>query len=375
MSALLAVVAGVLLLQDAGLDGLSPEEQLVQQPLKLELPASKEGTWSGFFVDHQPAAEALAEVPRGALELATTAQGQYDRGDYPGAFRSSEAALLVAPDFPPSLLLLGTTAFRLRRHGDAKAALERFLEVAPGELWRTQVLGHALYSLGEYPAAVTHYRRVLGAFPTSSEARRGLALALYREGEDREALSELEALVKDAPDSASAWAWLAQVRFDLDDLEAALEAAQRSIELDGFDPRAAYVASRALFDLGREAEAEAMEQRWSELTAARSEIDALRNRLLFEPGNIGLALALAREYANLGDVAGLEAQLARLLSWPASDAELLERGLRAHELLLGAGGRPQARKLLEKLAELYPREPRVAALLLATAPEESPRAK
>ena len=331
-------------------------------PLVLQLPEAPAHAWEAFFVDHNPTKESLAAVAPAALQAATRAQAAYDRGDFPGTFRAAEQSLAAAPDFPPSLLLLGTAAFRLRRHGDVKVVLERFLEVAPGELWRTQVLGHSLYSLGEYEPARAHYARVLEVFPKSTEARRGLALALFRLGQDAAAATELEALVAAAPESAAAWAWLAQVRFDMDVLEPALEAAERATRLDPFDPRPYYIASRTLFDLGRDAEAEAAEAKWAELNASRARIDSLKNQLLFAPADIAQHFALMKEYAGLGDRAHLESAAARLLSQPASSAELLERGLRVFEILSQAGAKPRAATLLAKLAELYPTDPRLLAL-------------
>lgn len=330
--------------------------------LELRLPASEPGVWDGFFRAHRPDPARLEGLETGLLELATQAQTAYDQSNFPSSFRLSEAVLERAPDFPPVLLLLGTSAFRLRRHGDVKACLGRFLEVAPDELWRTQVLGHALYSLGEFAAARDHYQRVLGVLQVSTEARRGLALALFRLGDDSAALAELERVVRESPESGLAWAWLAQVRFDGDSLEAALEAAKRAIELDPFEPRAYYIASRASFDLGKEAEAEALEARWRVLSEARAQLDSLRNRLLFAPADVDLHFAVAERLAALGDKAGLERSLARVLALPADAPALLERGLFAFELLHRAGAETQARKLLSKLVELYPEDPRVLGL-------------
>lgn len=336
--------------------------QAETEPLELRLEAAEPGAWQGFFRDHQGDPARIAALSPELLELAEQAQRAYSASDFPAAYRLSGRVLKLAPDFPPSLLLLGTTAFRLRRHGDVKACLTRFLEVAPGELWRTQVLGHAMYSLGEFAAARDHYRRVLAVFPTSAEARRGLALALFRLGEDAAALVELERLVAERPESGVAWAWLAQVRFDTDSLESALVAARRAIELDPFEPRGYYLASRALFDLGEDAEAGALEEEWRRLTEARSQLDSLRNRLLFAPADIGLHFALAEQLAAIGDIAGLEASVARLLALEADGPALLERGLHAFELMHRAGASRQARTLLAKLAELFPDDPRVLGL-------------
>lgn len=329
------------------------------EPLVVDLRSAEAGTWDGFFVDHQPDAQRVQGLDPRALALGDQAQGAYGRGDYEGALRGALGALDVLPDCPAFLLLGGTAAFRLRRHGDVRVLLERFLEVAPGEAWRTQVLGHALYSLGEYAGARDHYQTVLKVVPSSFEAHRGLGLSAYRLGENELAVRELRAAVAIKPKSAVARAWLAEVLFDGDALEEALAEAQAAIAIDAFEPRAYHIVFRALYDLGRDKEAEQTEAQWARLTKQIEQLDALRNRLLFEPGDIGLHMAILDGLASMGDAHRLSSAVAQMLSLPADGLMLLERGLRAFELLRQVGAESQATTLLDKLTELFPEDPRV----------------
>lgn len=327
----------------------------------LELPRAVEGRWAQFFVDHQPNPEVLKKLDGKAIALADQAQQAYGANRFQEAYDKAVGALALEPDLPPSLLLLGTTAFRLRRHADARLAFERFLEVAPSELWRTQGLGHALYSLGDYPAARDHYRRVLEVLAESYEARRGLGLSLYRLGDGEGAVRELLAAIELRPTSYEAHAWLSEVLFDQGELDKARASAERAMELDAFDPRAYYTAFRVAFELGDDARADQMEARWRELTDYQAEVTALANRLLFEPDNVFLHFARMEAHARMQDQKALEAAAAELLSLPASGAEVLERGLRTIELLLRGGADSSARSLNQKLLELFPDDVRVQA--------------
>lgn len=333
----------------------------------LDLPRAPEGRWKGFFVDHQPNLEVLKKLPAKAREQADQAQIAYTANRFEQAYNHSVVALEAAPDLPMSLLMLGTTAFRLRRYGDSRVAFERFLEVAPDELWRTQGLGHALYSLGDYSAARDHYQRVLGVLKGSFEARRGLGLSLYRLGDNAGAVRELQIATELKPDAYEAHAWLSEVLFDSGKLDEARAAAERAMELDGFDPRAYYTAFRVAFEQGRDADADAMEVRWRELTDYQADVTALENRILFEPDNVFLYFGLLEVHAKMGDVRAQEVVAGALLSLPASGDEVLERGLRIIELLLQGGATTQARSLGDKLLELYPSDVRVQALQLRLA--------
>lgn len=333
-----------------------------EAPRGLAPPRAPAGTWDGLFVDHAPDPARLAGIEPRLLQLGEWARQAYQAGDYPTAVELCLSQLELLPDFPPTLLLLGSTCFRLRRYDDCRRLLDRFLEVAPTELHRTQALGHALYGLGRHAEARDHYLAVLDVLPASVEARRGLGLALDRLGEQEAAAAALEAVVEARPGHGAAWAALARVRFDLDRLAPALDAAERAMAADPFLPEGPFVAFRVLFDLGRDAEAEALERRWRDLADAVAEVRTLRNRLLLTPRAPGLLTALARELAALGDRRSLVPVLERLVVLPGSDAQRLERGLHAIRCLAEVGDEDAARSNLQGLARLFPDSDRPAAL-------------
>jgi len=71
---------------------------------------------------------------------------------------------------------------------------------APGHVVGWLQLGDSLAQVGERPAAAEAYRRALAIRPDFVEARLGLARMLQESGRHSEALAELDAILRDAPD-------------------------------------------------------------------------------------------------------------------------------------------------------------------------------
>ena len=87
------------------------------------------------------------------------------------------------------------------------------------------------------------------------------AAAYFERLEPEKAASALEPVLSADPRSVAGWLLLARVRLTLEQAEAALDAANRAIELLPEDPRALATASRALTMLGRHDEAITMAYR------------------------------------------------------------------------------------------------------------------
>jgi tetratricopeptide (TPR) repeat protein len=87
------------------------------------------------------------------------------------------------------------------------------------------------------------------------------AAAYFERLELQNAASTLEPVLASDPRSAAGWLLLARIRLALDEPEAALEAANRGVELLPEDPRPPATASRALTMLGRHDEAITMAYR------------------------------------------------------------------------------------------------------------------
>jgi tetratricopeptide (TPR) repeat protein len=333
-----AVLPLLLLLFQEGVEERSIEvprpAAVIERPAILlrtpeELPRAAPEAWKRFADPAQRAA-LLTELGPELGERLSAAERDYMQERYPTALEGLYAALEDQPDFPPALMLLGTTYFRLRRYQDCRIALERLLEVAPEEAWRTQALGHSYYSLGDYGRARSHYERVLAAQPAevgaSPEALRGLALCYMREGDSATALKLLDQVLELHPEHAEAHTFRARILYGDDRLEEALSAAERARELAPYDPQPWYFTMRILFDLGRDEEALQAEERWKELDRAAQEIRALESQLRFYPGSYPLVLRLCELAAAIGDIHTARARLADLLL--ARPADVSEVSLR-----------------------------------------------
>lgn len=338
-------------------------EQAPRAPIFLrtpaDLPRSQEGAWDSFLAQEETE-QILATLGDEFLERIADAERAYRGGRYPAALEGLYQALEQQPDFPPALMLLGTAYFRLRRYEDSRLALERFCEVAPGDLWRTQALGHCHYSLGDYPLALSHYEAVLAAMPEalgpSPEALRGLALCHMRLDAPDRALELLGQVLELRPDHGEAYTFMARILHDEERLEQALLAADRARELDAFEPQPWFLTMRILFDLGREEEALATQERWKVLDAVAQQVRNLEGRLRFTPGRYSLILRLCELHAEVGDVASLRARFADLLAARPADVAEVEVRILVLDVLYAQGDHEGARVAAVALEQRCPEE-------------------
>ncbi|MEZ5979474.1 MAG: tetratricopeptide repeat protein [Planctomycetota bacterium] len=239
-------------------DTATPSVQSSDDPFDLvaaDLPRAEPGRWDGFF-EGLARGEMDAGVSADVLERQARAERAYAVRDFRTSISLLFGILEELPDFPPGLLVLGTVEFRLRRYGECATLLERFVEIAPDQVYRTQALAHCYYSLGDYERARDHYLAVIEAGAESLEATRGLALALYRLGDLEGAMSRLDAVLAQEPDNFDALVWKAQILYEEQEFEDAHHLAERAERVAPWEPKPLFLQSRCLFELDREDEAE-----------------------------------------------------------------------------------------------------------------------
>ena len=108
-------------------------------------------------------------------------------------------------------------------------------------------------------AALPARRGTEGMSPTELGVAR--AAALFERVDPAEAAALLENVLKLDPESAAGWILMARIRLVLDQVDPALDAAAKAIELAPEDPRPLATASRALTLKGRHEEAVTMAYR------------------------------------------------------------------------------------------------------------------
>jgi tetratricopeptide (TPR) repeat protein len=126
---------------------------------------------------------------------------------------------------------LGLVLLERRDAAAARAQFEAALAANPRFARAHYNLGLAHELAGDLAAAEASYRSFLAAQPTSPEVRGRLASLARTRGDHAEAARELEAWAALAPEEPRAWRQLGAARERLGELEAALAAYARALEL------------------------------------------------------------------------------------------------------------------------------------------------
>ncbi len=262
-----------------------------------EWSVAQEGRWKDWDADVTP--------PENVRPYLVQAIQSYREGHMTGTLEALFGLLAIEPDYPSALHQAGVVYFRLRRYGDAILAFERYLHVAPQRLGDTRALAHCYYTLGRYGEAQAHYEKVLAINPESAEARRGYGLCFMRLGDPERALIELRTVLEIEPTHANAATWIAQVLFDEDRVEEALEAGELARDLDPYEPRPWFLLSQIYYVLDRDEDGDGAKLRFDDLNRIAQELRAAEARLLYDPTQAGVyqrLISLHRQAGNLREV-------------------------------------------------------------------------
>ncbi len=211
--------------------------------------------------------------------------------------------------------------------------------------------GVAAAEHGQWDRAESFLSQAVQACPGNPDARRSLAEALWNRGAGREALGQLEKVSRMAPDDASLHARIAEMQLALGQADAAVQNAERAIDLDPKLAAAWRVRAKVSAASSRPIEALADYQRALGLQPEDREVAleiAELYRTLNQPGRALATLqALADKYAP-----GEEPQRVLYLQGVACMA--LHRFDDAAESLAAAAARePPTAELFCRLAEAH----------------------
>jgi len=151
------------------------------------------------------------------------------------AAASIHAAIVKGRDCAEAWALLGFAELRLKRSSKAVASLERAVSLAPGDTRIFRAYLNALYvhairtlSRGNASEASGMLGFVINNGMSGPAQRLYRARALRAEGRLSEAIQELEAAIKAAPDDPSLLLQVATLRFSIGDTEGAMSDIHRS---------------------------------------------------------------------------------------------------------------------------------------------------
>lgn len=161
----------------------------------------------------------------------------------------------------------------------AKDDYDKILAQQPGNVAALFFRAYTNEKLGRYAFARLDYENLLQIVPTHYEAKLGLALLNQKDRHLTEAMDQINSLVEQCPDSASAWAARAGMENGRGMADAAeydySEALRR--EPDNVDFLLAHAS--LCVDMGLKAKAEADIERLLKLGATTPELQMLRRRL------------------------------------------------------------------------------------------------
>jgi Flp pilus assembly protein TadD len=158
---------------------------------------------AGHFAD---AAEVLREKlqngPEDGQLRARTAYALSRAGDWPQAAEQAQLAIRERPDDASGHMTLATVLASQRHMAEAIVESRRAVELGPGDSRASEQLANLYFSMGRLKEAIQAARDGLGMDPFSASLRCLLARALAGDGEDPEAMSQLELAARMVPQQA-----------------------------------------------------------------------------------------------------------------------------------------------------------------------------
>jgi Flp pilus assembly protein TadD len=164
-----------------------------------------------------------AEARRGEVKAALAAALQAKHaGDDDGTLVYLVRARKYVPDDPGLLFDFGVQADGMRLYKDAEEALNKSLELRPGDARTIYALGHLELDEGKVPQAEAHLREYLKLRPDDASAHYGLGKLLHMVGRNEEAKAELRRSTELLPLQTESYYELGDIELNLEhDEEAA----------------------------------------------------------------------------------------------------------------------------------------------------------
>jgi tetratricopeptide (TPR) repeat protein len=176
----------------------------------------------------------LAAASLAAQEKAD-ALALYKAGKFEQASRVCLEELKEMPKNMNSYVVLGWSLLRLGRHQEALECARKAMAISRYDNRIIAIAGEAFYSLGQYLEALKHLEEYVVVSPTGNQIHEVYFLMgeiFIRLGEFNHADIALTAALYHDPNSANWWSRLGYAREQAKDFRAALEAYNKSLQLN-----------------------------------------------------------------------------------------------------------------------------------------------
>ena len=223
---------------------------------------------------------ALELAPGNAQALVALGDMHNDAGNLVQAAGYYQRAIEAAPQFALAHRKAAATEVQRLRHGAAIQHLQAFLELEGDDVEALNVLGVEQFLNEDHDGAIETLERVLQIDPDNGKAHFGLGMVLSdRSAEHDRALVHLRRAIDADPSNPTAYYLLGRVLIVEENLEEALAALQRSLELSPGLADAHYRIALVYARLGDREAARRHQESFQQLSSAQDGLEARQTRL------------------------------------------------------------------------------------------------
>ncbi len=260
------------------------------------------------------------------------------------AIESVDRLLLVNPKQPLALRLRSDLLERSARLGEAVENLEQAIDLWPNE-FRWHVKAAELWQrLGDIEKPVEHLRLAVLYSSGNPPIQEKLGKALLSNSKPEEALKHLLAVVEKQPERFELWQSISEAHQQSGDLNLAMEAAERAVQVDPFAVKARLQASKVRWTRG-------------ELEKA---LDQVNLAISLDPEDAENYVFMAKLLLEQGDKAKALQMLEKASQSKNADVHTM---VEHASLLKDIQGAAAARDLIALFSEKYPENPELLRLL------------
>jgi len=196
------------------------------------------------------------------LSLGVSAEAGWEEGvaafkakNFSQAAQEFKTVVEAQPEFAGGQFMLGQAYLQLKKNAEALTHLKKAYEIEPTKVSYQFALAQVYLANGRFGEGLQVLRKIDSAsLPKSQQAsyQQMLAVALTKSGRSDEALGALREVARANPNDATAWFNYGAAAVNADQLDAGIQALEKSVSLDGNDPEKRGALAKALVQKARQ---------------------------------------------------------------------------------------------------------------------------